>query len=148
MGERFAATFGKARRIMQLEPYLFFYGRCEEALNFYKDVFGGEIIALNRFEGSPMESQVAPDERRNVMHATFKAPGLSFMAADGSAAGPVGEGNVSLSLATSDDAEARRVFDKLSQGGKVTMPFDNVFWGGKFGMLSDRFGVCWMVSSS
>ena len=132
---------------MQLEPYLFFYGRCEEALNFYKDVFNGEIIGLTRIAGSPMEAHASPDEKNNVMHATFKAGDFSLMASDGRRPeGPQGEGNISLSVATSDEAEARRVFTKLGEGGNVTMQFDEVFWGGKFGTVIDKFGVEWMVS--
>ncbi len=133
---------------MEFEPYLFFYGRCEQALNFYKDVFGGEITHLSRIEGSPMESEVPPNLKHNVMHANFKAPSLKFMASDGRPTGTVGESNISLSLATNDAAEGKRVFDKLSQGGKVSMPLQDAFWGGKFGTLTDKFGIDWMMSIS
>jgi len=133
---------------MQLEPYLFFYGRCEEALEFYKNAIGG-TYELNRFEGSPMADQVSADFRNKVMHATFKGPGFEFMAADG----PEGKtlepeaGNISLSLATSDDAEGDRVFKALSEGGQIMMPLAEAFWGGKFGMLTDRFGTEWMITA-
>ena len=126
---------------MQLSPYIFFAGTCEEALNFYVEVFGGEIVSLNRFEGSPMEADA--EDAKKVMHATFKAGDLTFMASDGSE--PRSAGNVSL--ATEDEAEGSRVFSGLTAGGTVTMPFESVFWGGKFGMLIDRFGVMWMVSA-
>lgn len=131
---------------MQLEPYLFFYGKCEEALTFYKEVFGGEIVAMSRFEGSPMESQVPAEFKSCVMHATFKAPELAFMASDGDPRRKFESGNVSLSLATTDEDEAKRVFGKLSEGGQVTMPMQPVFWGGLFGTLTDRYGIDWMVS--
>jgi PhnB protein len=138
--------FAKRRR-MQLEPYIFFYGRCEEALNFYKDVFNGEITGLTRIQGSPMEAHAKPDEMNNVMHATFKAGDFTFMASDGRPSTNEGEGNISLSLATSDEAEAKRVFAKLCEGGNVSTPFEEVFWGGKFGSVTDKFGVEWMVSA-
>jgi PhnB protein len=147
VAKRFAAVFGKSGRVMQLEPYLFFYGRCEEALNFYKRIFGGEITRLDRFEGSFMESQVPPEQKKKIIHSTFKADSFSFMASDGRSSGPAGEGNVSLSLAAKSEAEGKAIFDNLSEGGSVSMPFDNVPWGGKFGSLTDKFGIEWMVST-
>ncbi|MBV9717694.1 MAG: VOC family protein [Candidatus Eremiobacteraeota bacterium] len=132
---------------MQLEPYLFFHGRCEEALNFYKECLNGEIVGINRFSGSPMEQNVSPDYRDKVMHASFVAGDVKFMASDGEAGSPPdGNDDVALSLATTDDAEGERVFNALAAGGTVTMPFEQAFWGGKFGSLTDRFGVQWMVS--
>jgi PhnB protein len=139
------SSSGKLSPAMQLEPYLFFYGRCEAALNFYKEVFGGEITQLKRIEGSFLESQVPPERKKEIMHATFKAGALSFMASDGRPDGPRGSGNVCLSLAT-DEPEGATIFEKLSKGGKVTMPFDNVPWGGKFGSLTDKFDIVWFVS--
>ena len=130
---------------MQLEPYLFFYGRCEEALNFYKEVFRGEITQLSRIEGSFLESQVPPERKKEVLHSTFKAGSLSFMASDGRPDGPRGAGNICLSLAA-DETDAAKIFEKLSVGGKVIMPFDNVPWGGKFGSLTDKFDIMWFVS--
>lgn len=134
---------------MQLEPYIFFYGRCEEALEFYKSAIGG-TYELNRFEGSPMADQLAPDLRNKIMHATFKGDGFTFMASDGDLSKKLDPdaGNVSLSLGIPDQAQAERAFNALSQGGKVTQPFGDAFWGGKFGVLVDRFGTEWMVSSS
>ncbi|MGA8797083.1 MAG: VOC family protein [Candidatus Cybelea sp.] len=132
---------------MQLEPYLFFHGRCEEALNFYKDCLRGEIVGINRFAGSPMESQVDPSFKDKVMHASFVAGDVKFMASDGQP-GPEadGEDDIALSLATNDAGEGERVFAALAEGGKVGMPMEEAFWGGKFGSLTDRFGVQWMVS--
>ena len=132
---------------MQLEPYLFFYGHCEEALEFYKKALGGDFT-LNRFEGSPMAQNMPPDQHKKIMHATFNGPGFTFMASDGRMDKTVDpeEGNISLSLATSDAAEGERAFKALSEGGKVGMPLQDVFWGGKFGQFTDRFGVEWMIS--
>jgi PhnB protein len=132
---------------MQLEPYLFFHGRCEEALNFYQECLGGEIVGLSRFAGSPMESNVGPEYRDKIMHASFVAGDVKFMASDGQpGSGPDGEDDITLSLATNDAGEGERVFAALSQGGTVEMPLAEAFWGGKFGSLTDRFGVQWMVS--
>jgi PhnB protein len=132
---------------MQLEPYLFFHGRCEEALSFYKNCLGGEIVGLSRFAGSPMESQVDAGFRDKVMHASFVAGDVKFMASDGRPGdGSDGDDDIALSLATSDDAEGTRVFNALADGGEISMPLQEAFWGGKFGSLTDRFGVQWMVS--
>ncbi len=131
---------------MQLEAYLFFDGRCEEALAFYKQTLGGNYD-LSRFAGSPMESEVGSEWAQKVMHSTFTGEGFKFMASDRRPGnGQVEQANVALSLATDDATEAKRVFDRLSEGGKVTMPFAPTFWGGSFGMLIDRFGQEWMVS--
>ncbi len=132
---------------MQLEPYLFFHGRCEEALNFYKECLRGEIVGLNRFAGSPMEQSVDASFRDKVMHASFVAGGVKFMASDGRTGPPPdGDDDIALSLATTDAGEGERVFNALAEGGQVTMPLEEVFWGGKFGSLTDRFGVQWLVS--
>lgn len=132
---------------MQLEPYLFFHGRCEEALNFYKNALGGEINGLHTYAGSPMEEQVDSNFRDKVMHANFVAGDIHFMASDGRP-GPAPDGNddIALSIATGDKAEGERVFAALSEGGNVEMPLSDAFWGGTFGMLTDKFGVQWMVS--
>lgn len=131
---------------MQLEPYLFFHGRCEEALEFYRSCFGGEY-SMNRYAGSPMEAQVEPDFRDKIMHASFAAGDLTFMAADGRPGPPPdGEDDVVLSLATGDAVEGERVFAALAAGGTVDMPLQETFWGGRFGQVTDRFGVQWMLS--
>lgn len=133
---------------MQLEPYIFFYGRCEEALEFYKSAIGG-TFELSRFEGSPMAEQLPADKRDKIMHATFKGDGFTFMASDGDLSKTLDPdaGNVSLSLGIEDAAKAESVFNALAQGGKVTMPFAQAFWGGKFGTVVDKFGTEWMVTS-
>ncbi len=132
---------------MQLQPYIFFYGRCEEALEFYKSAIGGDY-ELSRFEGSPMADEVSPNYRNKVMHATFNGPGLSFLAADGREGKTIDpdEGNISLCLATTDSAEGERVFNALAQGGTIGMPLGDAFWGGRFGMVTDRFGIEWMMT--
>ena len=130
---------------MELKPYVFFYGRCEEALNFYKNALGGDYEVM-RVKDSPMVNQ-SPDKGNSVMHASFNAPGVSFFASDGQDAKSINadEGNISLALATKEN-EGERVFNALADGGKVTMPIDDAFWGGKFGIVQDRFRVEWMMT--
>jgi len=133
---------------MQLSPYVFFYGRCEEALEFYKGVLGG-TYELQRVSESSMAQQAPPEHADRVMHATFTGPGFTFMASDGQDTKAIDTetGNISLSLGADDSAAGERLFSALAQGGTVKMPFAEAFWGGKFGMLDDKFGIEWMVVS-
>ena len=135
---------------MQIAPYLFFNGQCEEALDFYAQALDGRITALMRYEGSPMDNdRMPPGWGQKVMHANFQAQGTEFMASDGMPGMPAPiYGGFAMSLYVPGDKErAERAFDALADGGKVTMPFAPPFWGGHFGMLVDRFGVPWMVST-
>lgn len=132
---------------MHIEAYVFFNGNCEEAFTFYQSALGGELN-LNRYEGSPMESQLGAGDKQKIMHASLVADGATIMGADavGDWKRTIGN-NVALSLASNDEAEAKRVFSALSTGGKVTMELSPTFWGAKlFGMLTDKFGMDWMVS--
>jgi len=134
---------------IQLQPYLFFTGNCEEALQFYKGIFGGDIGQIMRWKEMPPDAGGPPVTAENgekVMHATFESGAVSFMAADASPGKQYGEGPISLCLSIDDVAEAQRVFDALAQGGNVEMPFQDMFWGAKFGMLTDKYGIDWMVS--
>ncbi len=133
---------------MQLQPYIFFYGRCEEALEFYKKTLGG-TYELMRVRDTPMADQTPAEQRNSVMHASFTAEGINFLAADGRDIKAIDPdaGNISLSLTATDAAEGDRVFRALSDGGKVTMPLDAAFWGGRFGMFVDRFGIEWMMTA-
>lgn len=129
---------------MQLTPYLMFNGNCEEALNFYSATIGGEVKHLSRFEGSPAESLSADNQK--VMHATFEGNGIAFMASDG--AQPVSNnGNIYLCLDFKDAKAMESIFNLLSEGGSITMPLQDTFWGARFGMLTDRFGMNWMFNS-
>ncbi len=133
----------------QLEPYLFYDGSCEEALNFYKTILGGEIDGISRWSEMPADSggpPVTPETSNRVMHANFKSGAVSFMASDATPGKKYGEGPISLSLAVDDVTEAKRIFDGLAQGGAVEMAMQEVFWGGTFGMLTDKFGIDWMIS--
>jgi PhnB protein len=129
---------------MKLTPYLMFNGDCEEALNFYSRTIGGEIKHLSRFEGSPAESMSA--DKQKVMHATFEGNGITLMASDGSQ--PVSNsGNIHLCMDFKDTAAMDNVFNLLAEGGNITMPLQDTFWGARFGMLTDRFGINWMFNS-
>lgn len=135
---------------MQIEGYLFFNGQCEEALAFYARALGGKVTALMRFKGSPMEdgNQLPPGWENKVMHANFEAEGARFMASDGMPGMPAPVyGGFAMSVYIPKDVDrARKVFNALAEGGRVTMPFAPPFWGGHYGMLIDAFGVPWMVS--
>ena len=131
-----------------IEPYLFFGGRCEEALEFYRTAVGAEIQMMMRFKESPEPmppGSIPPGFEEKIMHASFRIGASRLMASDGNEAGAKFDG-FSLSIAMSSEAEADRVFAALSEGGKVGMPLSQTFWSPRFGMLTDRFGVGWMVS--
>jgi PhnB protein len=132
--------------MLELEPYLFFYGKCEEALNFYKGIFGGEITSIMRMKEAPPEMAAPPNWSDKIMHARFSAPSVKFMASDGRPDTVSADGNIALSLSTRDQTEGTRVFDKLAQGGTVDMPLQDTFWGARFGVLKDKYGIEWMVN--
>jgi PhnB protein len=131
---------------MHLEPYLFFDGKCEEALAFYVAAFGGEVTSLMRFEGTPMAEEMLPEARVKVMHATFKSPTFAFMGSDSNRATEGTGSRVALSLWSKEMAEGQRIFDTLSEGGVVAMPYGKMFWGAMLGMLTDRYGIDWMIN--
>lgn len=131
---------------MVFEPYLFFSGNCEEALNFYKTLFGGEITEISRWKDAPADMGMTGEFPERIMHSTFKSSAVNFMASDSRPTTQYGEGRISLSIGTSDETEARRIWDALAKGGNVEVPFDKTFWGATFGMLTDRFGIDWMVN--
>ena len=131
-----------------IQPYLFFGGRCDEALEFYKNALGAEVDFLMRYKESPdpMPAGMLPAGFENkVMHVTFRIAGNLLMASDGCHEGAKFDG-FSLSLAVPTEAEANRAFTALAAGGEVKMPLTKTFWSPCFGMLTDRFGVGWMVS--
>ncbi len=134
---------------MELAPYIFFHGRCEEALEFYKAALGGTYEAM-RMADSPMGKDLPPAAQQKIMHATFKGAGMTFMASDGQEEKTFDPalGNISLSVTTADAAEGERLFTALASGGTVDMPLSDAFWGGRFGMVTDKFGTEWMMSIS
>ncbi len=129
-----------------VEPYLSFGGRCEDALKFYRDVIGAEIVTLMRFSESPEKNDMPECFQDKVMHATLRIGKTNIMASDGRCEGPSHFDGFSLSIALPDEASADLVFNALAEGGLVTSPLEKVFWSPKFGVLQDKFGVTWMVS--
>lgn len=130
---------------MQVEPYLFFEGNCEEALEFYHQTLGAEVTALMRYQESPDPEMIRPGTENKVMHANLRIGNSTLMASDGLCGGhPVFRG-FSLSLSLTNEAEAKRLFAALAEGGKVEMPLAKTFWSPCFGMVTDRFGVSWMI---
>lgn len=133
---------------MQIQPYLFFDGRCEEAIEFYKRAAGAEVQMLMRFKESPdppPPGAVAPGSENKVMHASLKIGDTVLMASDGECSGKPSFQGFSLSLTVPSEAEAERLFSALADGGEVRMPLSKTFFSPRFGMLSDRFGVGWWV---
>jgi PhnB protein len=134
---------------MDIEPYLTFDGNCEEALEFYCKCLDGKLITMMRYAGSPMDTAELPAQWKNkVMHATLEADGKHLMASDNMPGRPFkGYSGITVSVnIPKDAARGRQVFDALAQGGRIEMPFQKTFWGAQFGMLTDKFGVPWMVN--
>ena len=133
---------------MQIQPYLFFEGRCEEAIEFYKKALGAEVQTLMRIKDSPEPPPPGmhpPGSENKVMHASLRIGGARLMASDGRCSGKPSFQGFSLSLDAKDEAEAKRMFGALAQGGEVRMPLGRTFFSPCFGMVADRFGVSWMV---
>ena len=131
-----------------IQPYLFFGGRCQEALDFYATAIGARIDLVMLHKDSPEApppGMLPPGFENKVMHATFRVGSTTLMASDGCGEGDTFAG-FSLSLALPSEADARRAFDALAAGGKVSMPLTRTFWSPCFGMLTDRFGMGWMVT--
>jgi PhnB protein len=131
---------------MLVQPYLFFNGRCEEALEFYRSALGAEVEMLSRFKDAPPGMTQQPGMENKVMHVSFRIGETTLMASDGRGDGQPSFEGFSLSIVVPDESKAESVFKALADGGKVTMPLEKTFWAPKFGMLEDRFGVGWMVS--
>jgi PhnB protein len=133
---------------MQLAPYLMFDGNCEEALNFYAKVLGGQIPFISRYgDMPPSEMKIKDSEKKKVMHANFVSKNVSFMASDSNEQAPkLAKGNdVHLCLIFDNAAEEEKVYKALSEGGRVNMPLQDTFWGSKFAMLTDKYGFNWML---
>ena len=133
---------------MKIQPYLFFEGRCEEAINFYRGALGAEVVMLMRYKDSPEPSSpemCPPGSEDKVMHSTFRIGETEVMASDGMSSGKPEFKGVSLSLTVPDAATAERYFDALGDGGQVQMPLTKTFFSPSFGMVADRFGVSWMI---
>jgi PhnB protein len=132
-----------------VQPYLCFEGRCEEALDFYKQAIGAEVTCMMRFKDAPPgaanECGGPPPPPEKIMHASFKIGESMLMASDGQCTGQSSFAGISLSLTVQDEAASRKAFAALSDGGRVVMPLAKTFWSPSFGMVTDRFGLMWMV---
>lgn len=130
------------------QPYIFFYGRCKEALDFYAGVFGGTYEAM-RVGDSPFKDDPEMGGNNRIMHASFESPGVNFLCSDGKDDKKIDpeEGNISVAISTTDKAEGERIVKRLSEGGTVKMPLSDAFWGGRFANVVDRFGNDWMITT-
>jgi len=130
---------------MHIEPYLFFEGRCEEALEFYRTALGAEITMLMRYKDSPDPAACNPATLDKVMHASVRIGETTVLASDGRCEEKASFDGFCLTIHAETDADAQRLFAALSDGGQVRMPLAETFFASSFGMLADRFGVGWMV---
>ena len=128
-----------------IHPYLFFDGRCGEAIKFYQRALGAKVMMLVRYETSPDPAMIPPGGGKKVMHARLKIGGNTVMVSDGRCGGKPKFEGFSLSLTTSTAAQAKKLFKALAKGGKVEMPLEKTFFSPCFGMLFDKFGIMWMV---
>ncbi|HEY1980536.1 MAG TPA: VOC family protein [Xanthobacteraceae bacterium] len=130
---------------MNVQPYLFFDGKCEEALDFYKQAVGAEPKMLMRFKDAPDQSMVSPGAHDKIMHATVQIGDTAVLMSDGRCLDKASFHGFALTINATSEAEADRLFGALSEGGQVTMPLAKTFFSPRFGMLTDKFGVGWMV---
>jgi PhnB protein len=131
---------------MHVQSYLFFEGRCEEALDFYKKTAGAQVEMLMRWKDRSDKSMCTPpDNADKVMHAQFKIGDTTIMASDGRNTGNTDFQGFALAINTKDEAEVDKLFHGLVDGGKITMPLTKTFFSPRFGMLTDKFGVNWML---
>jgi PhnB protein len=137
-----------------LNAYIFFNGNCAEAMRFYQRTFGGKLDLMKYSQmppgnEPPPEEKIGPDMSDKIMHAYLEFDGNGLMASDEPNAEPrEGSKGFSLTLTYPNSADARRMFDVLSEGGRVTMPFAKTFWSDGFGMLVDRFGTPWFINTA
>ncbi len=137
---------------MHVQPYLYFEGRTEEALGFYRKTLGAEVEMMMRMNEAPPEAQSPGqgcrgdiDTSDKILHASFRVGDTTVMASDGMCSGTANFQGFSLTLTVADDAEAAQKFALLAEGGEVQMPVDKTFFASSFGMVKDRFGVLWIV---
>jgi PhnB protein len=132
-----------------IQPYLFFEGRCEEAIEFYKKTLGAEVLMLMRYSDSPEPpppGAVPPGSEKKIMHASVRIGQSAVMMSDGRCTGkPASFDGFSLSVSVSTPTEVDKIFNALADGGQIGMPLAKTFFSPRFGMVADRFGVRWMV---
>ena len=132
---------------MNVQPYLSFEGRAQEAIDFYKGALGAKVDMVMHFKDAPPEvqSQMSPASKDKIMHAAFHIGDTQVMASDGQCSGKSQFSGITLTLNATSNGEADKLFNALAQGGKVNMPMSETFFANRFGMVADKFGVGWMV---
>ena len=130
---------------MQVQPYLDFDGRCDEALEFYKKAVGAQVGMLMRFKEAPDKSMISTGSEEKVMHSAVQVGDSTVRMSDGRCTGKPNFHGIALTILAKTEAEADKLFNGLAEGGKVTMPLAKTFFSPKFGMVADKFGVGWMV---
>lgn len=133
---------------MQIQPYVFFDGRCEDALRFYADTLGAEVLFKMQYKDAPPEANRPADPKSDdkVMHASVRIGESTVMMSDDCMSPQVIRSGFSLSVTADSLAEGEKLFNALAEGGKVNLPWQATFWSKGFGMLTDQFGVNWMVT--
>ena len=130
---------------MQIQPYLFFDGCCDEAIEFYQKALGAKVEMLMRFKEAPDQSMISPGSADKVMHSSIKIGDSTMLASDGRNSGKPNFQGFSLTIYAKTEAEADKLFGALGEGGEVRMPMAKTFFSPRFGMLADKFGVGWMI---
>ncbi len=130
---------------MTVQPYLFFDGKCEEAIEFYKSAIGAKVDMMMRFKEAPEQGHMPPNSGDKIMHAAFKVGDTQVLASDGHCAGKPTFQGFGLALSAKSDAEAETLFNNVGKGGQVVQPMTKTFFASKFGMVTDRYGIMWMV---
>src|SRR5580704_15402076 len=132
---------------MNVQPYISFEGRAQEALDFYKGAIGAKVDVVMHYKDAPpdMQAQMSPESMDKVMHAAFHVGDTQVMASDGRCTGKASFGGIPLTINAGSNEEAEKLFNALAQGGQVGMPMSETFFAHRFGMVSDKFGVGWMV---
>ena len=134
---------------MPLNVYLHFNGNCREVFEFYRSVFGGDFALCSTFRDMPDQTGIVEEEKDNVLHVSYDIGGTTLMGSDvpRASAPPVEQGNnFSISYQTESREQTEELFNKISEGGKVTMPLEDMFWGDYFGSCTDKYGINWMFS--
>lgn len=131
---------------MQLNPYLFFNGKCEAAFRFYEKVLGGKILAMMTHDETPIADQVAPEMRKQIIHARLSVGDKILMGSDAPPERYDAAKGFSVTIGVEQPAEAERIFKALSKDGTIRMPMEETFWAHRFGMLVDQYGIPWMIN--
>jgi PhnB protein len=130
---------------MNVQPYLSFEGRAQEAIDFYKSALGAKVDMIMQFKDAPPEMKASPESKDKIMHSAFRIGDTQIMATDGQCSGKATFSGITLTLNAASNGEAEKLFNALAQGGQVQMPMSETFFAHRFGMVADKFGVGWMV---